>query len=318
MKKTLFTLTTLILSMVSFCSCSNDDDNIVKTDAVVAILKNCNVDYWQQIAKNIQSECEKKDMTPIITFNNENADVDGQLANVATLNQLSQKYNIKGIIVAPVFTDSDHRVEEAVAKFAGKSIPVVVVDTPLDEKASPLKDIYKAYVGTDNKQAGEQLASIIGKDAASTILIAKVESSVPSMERYQGFCNIMQQQIPTWETEDVDTPENLQSQLALHPGVQNLVVFNGSLCNAIVSATTGLNVYTFDVYKEFLLLLQTPAQCSIKGVVAQNTFQMGSRSVQAITEIIQDKNLFVPTIYITADNLNATEVQPFMEYYNLK
>lgn len=304
--------TALFIAVASLSACTKP-----KQDAIAVVLKNQNVDYWNQISKAIISECEKNGVKPILTFNNENDDVQGQLANIAGLNDSRSSYNIKGVIVAPVFTAEDHRVEEAIANFAGKDIPVIVVDTPLDEKSSPLKDIYKSFVGTDNKKAGEQLASSIGAGKASTILIAKVESSVPSSERYEGFCGLMQQHIPTWETRDTDTVEHLKKQLEEHPGVENLVVFNGSLCDSILKGTDGLNVYTFDVYKSFLLNLKDPSG-NIQMVVAQDTFEMGRSAVNAILRPNGKKNIFIPTINITRDNLNSSEVKPYMEYYNIK
>lgn len=303
-----------LMSVTGFTSCNKEDQ---KMDAVVAILKNSGVDYWQQIAKAITEECGRQGVKPIITFNNENADVQGQLAHVAELDELKKNYDIKGIILGPVFTQSDHRVEQGVADFAGRDIPVVIIDTPLDEQNSPLKDTYHAFVGTDNKTAGRQMAQQCGISDPSTLLICKVVSSVPADERYKGFCEEMQQNVPAWSVDDVDTPENLRAELAKHPGVKNLVFFNGSLCNSVTEAFDGLDVYTFDAYAAFLKDLQNPQTAAIKGVMLQNTFQMGEQAVKAIFSPVTEKNIYIPAIYLTSSNLNAPEVKPFMTYYNL-
>lgn len=303
-----------LIGVTGINSCKKDNQ---KTDAVVAILKNSGVDYWQQIAKAITEECGRHGVKPIISFNNENADVEGQLSHVAELDELKKNYNIKGIIVGPVFTASDHRVEKGVADFAGRDIPVVIIDTPLDEEVSPLKDTFRAFVGTDNVAAGRQMAQQCGISDLSTLLICKVVSSIPADERYEGFCEEMQQELPAWSVDDVDTPENLLAQLAKHPGVKNLVFFNGSLCDSVTEAFDGLDVYSFDVYASFLRDLQNPETGAIKGVMAQNTFQMGEQAVKAIFTPATRKHIYIPTLYLTPSNLDAPEVRPFMEYYDM-
>ncbi len=312
----LVALTTMI---VSFAGCDKDDTPVVsKPDAVVAVFKNGNIDYWRQIATTVTSECEQRGTKPIISYVNDDSDADGQLAIVAGLQKLQSYYNIKGVIGAPIFTGDDHRVESALAEFAGSDIPVVIIDSPVDENASPLKDIYKAYVGTDNAAAGRQLAKACGISDVSSILAARVAVSTPTVDRYNGFCEEMKNSVPVWETADIETPENLKAQLDKHPGVTNLVFFNGNLCNSVKAAFEDVDVYTFDVYEQFLLDLKNPATSPIKGVMAQNTFEMGRKAVEAVFSTVTEKNVYIPTIYITSENLFSSEVKPFLNYYNIR
>ncbi len=287
-------------------------------DVVVAIFKNGSIDYWRQIATTVKSECEASGVKPIISYVNDDSDADGQLAVVAGLKELKSYYNIKGVIIAPVFTKDDHRVEKALADFAGNDIPVIIIDSPIDSDASPLKNTYKAYVGTDNAAAGTQLARACGIKDASSILAARVAASIPTKARYNGFCNEIGVTVPIWETIDLDTPENLKAELAKHPEATNLVFFNGNLCNSVKAAFDGVDVYTFDVYEQFLLDLKNPATSPIKGIMAQNTFEMGRQAVNAVFSTTAEKNIYTPTIYITSDNLYSSEVKPFLDYYNIR
>lgn len=321
MKKSILSIAiALLISFLSFTACdiNNEPSDDSKQDAVIAILKNSSIDYWQQIATSITSECGRHGVKPIISFINNDSDIDGQLAIVGGLSKLQNYYNIKGVIIAPVYTEDDHHVEGTLAKFAGHDIPVIIIDSPIDNSSSPLNDVYKAYVGTDNRAAGRQLASIIGSEKASSILAARVKASTPTTERYAGFCEIMKKDIPIWETADIESPENLKAQLKTFPQTENLVFFNGNLCNSVKAAFGNLNVYTYDVYEQFLLDLQNPSTSSIKGIIAQNTFDMGRRAVAAIFEPVNERNIYIPTIYITSDNLYSDDVKPFLNYYNIR
>ena len=310
----------LAAAVLSFAGCSKDDkSDDQKPDAVVAVFKNGSIDYWHQIATTVTSECMRYGAIPIISYVNDDSDVDGQYAIVSGLSELKSYYNIKGVIIAPVYIGDDHRVEQELAKFAGKDIPVVIVDSPIDNSTSPLKDIYRAYVGTDNTEAGRQLAKACGISDVSSILAARVAASTPTGERYKGFCEELHCTVPIWETVDLDTPENLKAQLAKYPKATNLVFFNGNLCNSVKAAFKGVNVYTFDVYEQFLLdLKNNPQHSSVKGIMAQNTFEMGRKAVEAVFTQPSDKNVYIPTIYITSDNLFSDEVKPFLDYYNIR
>ena len=317
-KSTLSVIAAAVATTLILFGCSKENEPLnPKQDAVVALFKNSG-DYWRQIAVTVTSECESRGVKPIISFTYDDSDADGQLAVVAGLRELRSYYNIKGVIIAPVFTKDDHRVEKALADIAGNDIPVIIIDSPIDIGASPLKDIYKAYVGTDNLAAGRQLAKVCGVTDASSIFAARVAASTPTAERYNGFCEEIGTAVPLWETIDFDTPENLKAQLEKHPGVSNLVFFNDILCNSVKTAFDGEDVYTFDVYEHFLLDLKTPATSPIKGIMAQNTFEMGRQAVSAVFGPTSEKNIYIPTIYITSDNLYSNEVKPFLDYYNIR
>ena len=318
MKKLFLTIMAMLMAVPFLVSCSDDDeDNGFKQGAVVAILKNSNIDYWQQIASAIESECLAKGVKPIIAYNNNDADADGQLAVAAGIDRLEDYYNIKGIIVAPVYSEDDHRVEQTLSEYyEDDNIPVVIIDSPIDQQKSPLKSSYRAYVGTDNKEAGKILAQKAGLKTSGSILSARVQASVPTVLRYQGFSEALGREVPLWLTADIETPETMKSEFSKYDGITDVVFFNGSICNSVLPALEGRNVYTFDVYKPFLENLQTGG--CIKGIIAQNTFEMGRQAVLALFDNTVGRTVYIPTVYINKDNLNSAEVAPFMKYYELK
>lgn len=318
MKKIFMYLT--VFSSLFMASCSSDDDENVsdKKQAIVSFLKNGNADYWKQIESAIKEECQSMNCEPLIYSVKDDSDLDAQLEEVSRLAELKKTYDIKGVIIAPIYSDANHKVEEALANLVGDQIPVIIIDSPVDEKNSPLKEAIKAYVGTDNRAAGQSLAETVDAKGSS-ILTARVKESIPALARYEGFCDGIGEELPVWETpRDEDTPESMTEQLAQYPDAQNIVFFNGLLCASVLEACKGKNVYSFDAYKPLFEDLLNEDGC-MKGIIAQNTFQMGKQAVQALTDPAAKGNIFIPTIYISRKTIftDLKSILPFLEYFGI-
>ena len=298
-------------------SCSDDDnDSSDKKEAVVVYFKNGTMDYWKQMETAIKEECKAKNYEVLVSYVTDDSDIDGQLAEVSKFSEYQKKYDVKGVIIAPIYIDGNHKVEEQLAKFVGSNIPVIVVDSPVDEKNNPLKNAIKAYIGTDNMNAGKNLAETVNAKA-STILAARLKNSIPTIARYEGFCEGVGSEVAIWETNyDKATPTEMAELIKQNPDVQNLVFFNGGLCSSVLEACKDMNVYTFDAYKPlFENMLSDNGY--VKGIVAQNTFEMGRLAVLAITDSAVKGEILVPTIFISPKTIMTEEARPFMEYFGM-
>lgn len=316
MKKILMSLT--MITCLFIASCSSDDDNSSsgKKQAVVTFLKNSSIDYWKQIESAINAECKTKNYQSFVYYVKDDSDIDGQFKAVSGISELQKNYDIKGIILAPIYTDGNHKVEQALANYVGDKIPVIILDSPVDENNNPLKNSIKAYVGTDNYTAGQRMAEAITADS-STIFAARIKNSTPTTARYEGFCKVIGQEVPIWETEnDLESPESLTKKLSQYPNAQNLVFFNGNLCISVLEACNGKNVYSFDAYKPLFEDMINNNGC-VKGIITQNTFQMGQLAVSAITDPNAKGNIYVTTIYISRETIYSNAVRPFMEYFGM-
>lgn len=313
MKKFKLLALALGLMTLTFASCGEEEKE--KEDVIVSILKNGSIDYWKQVTKGIEEECASKGLGAKFFYTNTDADLLNQRVLTSGIEKLESDYNIKGVIIAPIFTDNDHSVEQALADYVGSDIPVVVIDSPIDEDDSPLKNIYKAYVGTDNEAAGEELAKKITNK--SDILVARIEASIPTEARIEGFEKGTDNEIEYWDANDSERPSAMEEQLEKYPAINDVVFLNGNLCKSVFSSSTlqKKNVYTFDAYEEFIISLQHGG--CIKGIMAQNTFEMGRKAVSSLFDYIKNKNIYIPTIYITKDNLKSSDVKPFMDYFGL-
>ncbi len=313
MKKFKLLALALGLMTLTFASCGEEEKE--KQDVIVSILKNGSIDYWKQVTKGIEEECASKGLGTVFFYTNTDADLLNQRVLTSGIEKLESDYNIKGVIIAPIFTDNDHSVEQALADYVGSDIPVVVIDSPIDEDDSPLKNIYKAYVGTDNEAAGEELAKKITNKG--DILVARIEASIPTKARIEGFEKGTDNEIEYWDANDSERPSAMEEQLKKYPAINDVVFLNGNLCKSVFNSSTlqKKNVYTFDAYEEFIISLQDGG--CIKGIMAQNTFEMGRKAVSSLFDYIKNKNIYIPTIYITKDNLKSSDVKPFMDYFGL-
>ena len=95
----------------------------------------------------------------------------------------------------------------------------------------------------------------------------------------------------------------------------DFVFFNGHICAESLATLTaaGKRVYTFDMYASFLDELQKGSTL-LKGVMAQNTFGMTRKAVEAVIAGASQGEM-VPAFFITWDNLGDDAVKPFLDFY---
>ena len=96
------------------------------------------------------------------------------------------------------------------------------------------------------------------------------------------------------------------------------VFFNGSALAPVFDLLkeNEKTIYTFDVYGSTLKELQAGGTY-LKGILAQNTFEMGAKAVEAVLNNSKEDQWISP-IYITKDNLDDPSVKPFLDFYKDK
>ena len=292
-----------------FTSCTNNDDNPAAPDAgtpaIAMIGKIGHVDYFKQIETAFRSTCEENDVEALYyTTASENTHQE-QIAIVNELKQLEGK-QLKGIIYVPSYGPNGESADAEVAAFAQqRGIPVIIMDTELKD-GSPLAG--SPYFGTDNAAAGRELA---GKVAADKVAVFARSNSI-AQYRAEAFKTVK----PGATLYPVGE-EASSAVEAVIDEYDDFVFFNGHLLSSALDLLKekGKNVYTFDVYEEFLDEL-IAGNTHFKGIMAQNTFGMARKAVEAVLAGAQQGEM-VPTFYVTRDNLNDDAVKPFLEFYQI-
>ena len=292
-----------------FTSCTNNDDNPAGPDAgtpaIAMIGKIGHVDYFKQIESAFFSACEDNGVEALYyTTASENTHQE-QIAIVNELKQLGSK-QLKGIIYVPSYGPAGESADAEVAAFAQqRGIPVIIMDTELKD-GSPLAG--SPYFGTDNAAAGRELAAKVVADKVAVF----AQSNSIAQYRAEAFKTVK----PGATLYPVGE-EASSAVEAVIDEYDDFVFFNGHLLSSALDLLKkkGKNVYTFDVYEEFLDEL-IAGNTHFKGIMAQNTFGMARKAVEAVLAGAKQGEM-VPTFYVTRDNLNDDAVKPFLEFYQI-
>lgn len=301
----------LICGLGVFTSCSSDSDDSWTSDAGIALIaKNGKIDYWRQIETAFTDACEKKGLEAYCYSTTAESAYQEQLAAVADLRLIDSKA-LKGIVFAPCYGPNGESAEEAVAALAKeRGIPVIIIDSPV-KADSPLASY--PYYGTDNTDAGKKMAAQV--PTADRVAVFAMKNT-PGIERAKAFKGLRPNAV-VYEVGEKATKE--VEQAIMSDQFDDFVFFNGSILVdviPVIKISSVINVYTFDVYGEFLDEL-IEGKKFFKGIMAQNTFDMASKAVDAVVANSKQSET-VPTTYINQYNLTDPSVQPFLAFYDKK
>ena len=297
----------LVCGLGVFTSCSSDsDDSGYSEPAIAMIVKNGKIDYWKQVEKAFKASCEEKGIEAYYYSTSAESAYEEQQAAVAELRLMDNK-GLKGIIFTPSYGPNGESAEADVAALAKeRGIPVVILDSPVRE-GSPLASC--PYFGTDNTVAGKYMASLVDADEVAVFAM----KNSPGIERAKAFKELKPNAV-VYEVSDkaVQEVQNVINQY------DDFVFMNGNDLVDVLSMlkVKNKNVYTFDVYGEFLDEL-IDGSTFFKGIMAQNTFSMAGKAVEAVLTETK-KSEIVPTTFITQYNLQDLNVQPFLAFYDKK
>ena len=299
----------LICGTSVFTACTNDDnpvDGETGASNIAMIVKNGQIDYWRQIETAFRDVCQEQDLEAYYYATSAENAYKEQLAAVEKLRKLDNK-KLKGIIFTPSYGLNGESAEAEVAALAKeRGIPVIILDSPVSA-TSPLASY--PYFGTDNTAAGKAMAEKVIADKVAVFAM----TNSPGMERAKAFKALK----PNAVIFGVADKCNDEVQAVLDE-YNDFVFFNGNcLVDAIpMLKAAGKRVYTFDAYGEFLDEL-IAGSAFFKGVMAQNTFGMARKAVEAILTNAKQGEM-VPTFYIAEDNLDDDNVKPFLDFYGKK
>ena len=183
------------------------------------------------------------------------------------------KEGLKGIIYVRCKSLDGKTADAEVAALAKElNIPVILLDTPVD-KDSPLAGC--PFIGTDS----EASAKLLAEKVTETEMAGFALINSPGEERGKTFKTIKQDADIYNVTSDEDK-EKVEEVLDQY---DTFVFFNGSALAPVFDLLkeNEKTIYTFDIYEATLKELQAGGTY-LKGILAQNTFEMGAKAVEAV------------------------------------
>jgi len=226
---------------------------------------------------------------------------------------------VSGIAISPVDPSNQTQMINDIAK------QVLVVtqdsDAPQSDRA--------CYIGTDNKQAGQQAGQLI-KEALPQggkimIFVGKMDAR-NAQERYQGIKEVLQGSkveiidVRTDDTDRVRAKANVSDTLVKYPDVAALVglwSYNGpAILNAVKDAekTGQVKIICFDEEDETLAGIKEGA---IYATVVQQPYEFGYQSVHLMAKVLAgdrsvipaDKLKIVKTLVVNNDSVDEFQTR---------
>jgi ribose transport system substrate-binding protein len=261
---------------------------------VALVLKTLNNPFFIDMQKGAQEAATRLGVDLVVQAAEREVDVDKQMQIIENLIQT----RVQALCITP---SGSKEVVTAIAKANAAGIPVVIVDTRVDEKAAAEAGIrLDGFVGSDNyeggKVAGEYLLQLTGGKARVGLL-----EGIPGHEtgdsRLKGFhdavknapgVRVVASQTANWERDQGFTV--FQNMLQAHPEIDALFACSDMMALGAVEAiaaagkTGKIRVIGFDAVGD---ARQAIAAGTMLGSVAQFPSEMGRLAVEDALKLIR-------------------------------
>lgn len=298
---------TLICGASVFTSCSKNDNPTPFKGGIAMIVKDGSIEYFQQIEASFRDECNKRGLLAEYYYTDSEYAYETQIEAVKDLEKRC-KEGLKGIIYVRSKSLDGKTADAEVAALAEElNIPVIILDTQVDAE-SPLAG--RPFIGTDSEASAKLLAEKVTETGVAGFGFI----NTPGAERGKTF----KEQKPDADIYDVTTQEIEEKVGEVLNQYDTFVFFNGNAAAPVFDLLkeNGKAIYTFDAYESTLKELLAGSNC-LKGILAQNTFEMGAKAVEAVLNNAKESQWISP-VYINKDNLGDSSVKPFLDFYKVR
>lgn len=206
-----------------------------------------------------------------------------------TLKYLLNK-KVSGVLITPIHTQEITRL---INEISDQGIPVVTINTDIPES----KRI--CFIGQESLKAGRVAGELMGEIIGGHGNVALITSSkelLSSLERQQGFENVLSEHFPRIKVIDVaETFEKpvvaFQKTLEIikkHGDLDGLFITCGNvseICRAVklMNKDKKIKIISYDLYPEIIQLVN---QRVINFTIGQNLFTQGYRGFIVLSEVL--------------------------------
>jgi ribose transport system substrate-binding protein len=291
----------LVLAAAAFSvSCNRETPDAAKSSkpTVALVLKTLNHPFFVDMRRGAQEAADRLGVTLQVQAAEREIDVEKQMQIVENLIQTG----IQALAITP---SGSREIVSALVKARDAKVPIIVVDTRVDEKAAADAGVHtETFVGSDNyeggKLAGEYLLKASGGKARVGIL-----EGIPGHEtgdsRLRGFRDavkgtpgvaIVASQPANWER---DQGFNVfQNMLQAHPDIDSLFACSdlmalGALEAIAAAGKTGkIRVIGFDALEDAKKAI---GEGRMAASVAQFPAEMGRVAVESAVKVIRGETV---------------------------
>ncbi len=282
------------------------------------IVKGTANSFWKTMQAGAEAASKEDNVELVFDGPTPEGDIPNQINLVET--QVTNKAD--GLVLAA--TDANALIKP-VQEAAKKGIPVVTVDSGINDKETPV-----CYIATDNVKGGElaadQLAKAIG-EKGKVALLSMVKGAASSDQRDEGFLKGIAKYpniklVATQYTQNkVETAvDQVTNILTANPDLVG--IFSTSEANGVGAANAlkqrklngKVSLVAFDTSKEEVAAL---ADGTILALMVQDPYQMGYKGVKTVEKAIKkepvgEKVLDSGLKIVTKANMNDPEIMKLL------
>ena len=318
MKKLLFVFLIMMLMSCLSCNRGSDQSKMAGKSRIALVLKTLNSPFFIDLRNGAEAAAKIAKIELIVQAPDREIDVEKQMQIIENLIQMK----VDAICVSP---SGSRELLPAISKANNAGIPVLIVDTGIDEEAARSEGIKTAtFIGSDNyeggKIAGTYLSQLYGGNANVAVL-----EGIPGHEtadsRLRGFrdgisdypnIEIVASQPANFER---DQGYNvMQNMLQAHAEIQAVFACNDMMAlgamEAIASSgrTGSIKIIGFDAVAEARAEIE---RGNLEASVAQHPAEMGRLAIENAIKIINGKTVpaYIPVkieLIIRVNGINSS------------
>ena len=313
-------LTTLILAVLACASlsCNREAPQTSDRRSVALVLKTLNHPFFVDMRRGAQEAADRLGVQLQVQAAEREIDVEKQMQIVENVIQT-------GIGVLAITPSGSREIVSALVKARDAKVPIIVVDTRVDEKAAAAAGVRtETFVGSDNFEGGRLAGGYVVKATGGTARIGILEG-IPGHEtgdsRLRGFrhavagvpgITIAASQPANWER---DQGFNVfQNMLQAHPDIDTVFAASDLMALGAIEAiaaagrTGKIRVVGFDALDDAKKAI---AAGTMEASVAQFPYEMGKMAIESAVKVMNGESLppdiMVRLEMVTRQTLGATK-----------
>jgi ribose transport system substrate-binding protein len=279
----------LCVIFVLCLNCNREGDRSVEPDKIkiALVLKTLNSPFFIELHKGAAEAAKKENIELVVQAPEREIDVEKQMQIIENLIQTQ----VNAICVSP---SGSRELLPAIAKANNAKIPILIVDTRIDEKAAREQGIRAlTFIGSDNYQGG-RLAGEYVANLSDNMLNVVILEGIPGHEtgdnRLRGFTDeiskfnnikIIAAQPANWER---DQGYNvMQNLIQAHPGINLVFACNDLMALGAMEAVIAsgkikqIKIIGFDAVEEARKEIQLG---HLEASIAQHPEEMGRLAIE--------------------------------------
>ena len=279
-------------------SCNREAPTTDATPKVALVLKTLNHPFFVEMRRGAQEAADRLGVQLEVQAADREIDVEKQMQIVENMIQTG----IQALAITP---SGSREIVAALVKARDAKIPIVIVDTRLDEAAAAAAGVSPAtFVGSDNYEGGKLAGAYLAKATAGKARVAILEG-IPGHEtgdsRLRGFrdavkdspgITIVASQPANWERDQGFTV--FQNMMQAHADIDavfaasDLMALGAIEAIAAAGKTGTIRIVGFDALDDAKKAI---AAGTMLASVAQFPFEMGRAAVESAVKVMRGETL---------------------------